>query len=129
MATISVTISTGVRYCSWEKYKNVTDKTPETSGGFPSGTRSWTATGGKMLIYPSLSDGYVHPIYYQRTGNSSYLQRVTNADGSINENDITFSQDKTGYLYANKAAPTTYALYYNLDGGSGDSSTQKRPMV
>lgn len=126
MATISVTISTGVRYCSWEKYKYTTDKSPETSGGFASGTKSWTATRGKMLIYPSLSDGYVHPIYYQRTGSSSYSQRVTNADGSIHENDITFSQDKTGYLYANKAAPTTYTLSYNLDGGTGDSSTQTK---
>lgn len=122
--TISVTISTGVRYCNWEQY-NITGSLV-TSGGFPSGTRSWSATSGKMLIYPSLSDGYVHPIYYQRTGNSSYLQQVTNADGSIHENDISFSQDKSGYLYANKAAPATYTVSYDANGGAGAPAAQTK---
>lgn len=121
MATITVTCGTGISGVAWRQYNS---SGAQIDSGTFGGTKSWTASSGYLMIYPNRESGYSHPIYYTRT--DGYVQTITNSDGSDNDRQISFTQNKTGTITATYHAPSTYIISYDANGGAGAPSAQTK---
>lgn len=120
MSTTTVRLSTGVTACSWRLSNGMSGSWSLQDGI----SQSWTRTAGSLYFTGfSLGSNYSHPIYFER--DDGYVQQVTNSSGGWVDNEVAFTNDKTGTLTATYHKPIQYyTISYNANGGSGAPSSQ-----
>ena len=115
MATVTVIVGSSVASCSWYLYNG--NGTLNSSGQIASGgNKSWTMAGinAKLVLSATPASGYGHPVYYKRT--DGYNQNLTDDD------EIYFTEDKTGTLSATYSPTVTYVLKYNGNGNTSGTA-------